>query len=198
MAADSPNAWKPMTLALTVGVAVLAGCSSLLPETVRPWNFAAIGAVGLFAAARLRPLQALLVLALAIAVKDLCMIVKWDFPPDPLTWLAYLGYAAIGYGLLRHTESPLRVGAGAVAGSLAFFLVSNFGSWIMQAQPYAYSLAGLVDCYEAGIPFHRSTLISDVLCSVSLFVAHMALSRAWFPAERPTLAPIPIQAEETW
>jgi len=197
MAADSTPNWKPMTIALVLGVGGAAACSVLLPESIRPWNFAAIGAVGLFAAARLRFVQALAVLAAMLAVKDLCIFAKFGWPPEPLSWVAFLGYAAIGYGFLRKTESPARIGAGAVAASLVFFAVSNFGSWLMQALPYGYSLAGLADCYEAAILFYRGTLVSDVLCTASLFTAHAVLSRAWFPAERLQAIPV-VQTEEAW
>src|SRR4026209_461574 len=99
------TSWKPMTFALAV-MGVLAAWSSLLPETVRPWNFAAIGAVGLFAAARLRFVPALGILALAILVKDLVIWMKYDWPPEPLSWVAFAGYALIGHCLLRNSESP--------------------------------------------------------------------------------------------
>lgn len=198
MAADSPSSWKPMTLALTLAVGTLSACLVLLPESVRPWNFAAIGAVGLFAAARLKFVQAILVLAIMLLVKDLCIFAKYDWPPEPLSWVAFLGYALLGRLLLRKTESPLRIGGAAVAGSLLFFLVSNFGSWVTQALPYGYSLEGLANCYEAAIPFYRGTLVGDVFCTAYLFAAHAVLSRAWFPAERVTLQPIPVPTEETW
>jgi len=193
MAADTPNNWKPMTFALTAGVGVLAACTVLLPESIRPWNFAALGAVGLFAASRLRFVQALLVLALMLLVKDLCVYAKLDWPPEPLSWLAFIGYAAFGYLFARNTESPVRIGAAALSGSLFFFLASNFGSWLSQALPYGYSLQGLVNCYEAAIPFYRGTLVSDLLCTASLFAAHAVLSRVAFPAERVVLAPVPTE-----
>ena len=186
-----------MTFALVIGVGGLAACSVLLPESLRPWNFAAIGAVALFAAARLRFVQALLVLAAMLAVKDVAIFAKFGWPPEPLSWVAFLGYAAIGFAFLRKTENPAFIGVGAVAASLVFFVVSNFGSWLMQALPYGYTLAGLAECYEAAIPFYRGTLVSDVLCTATLFTAHAVLSRAWFPAERLQAIPV-VQTEETW
>jgi hypothetical protein len=197
MAAESTPSWKPMTFALVLGVGGLAASSVLLPESLRPWNFAAIGAVALFAAARLRFVQALIVLAAMLAVKDLAIFAKFGWPPEPMSWVAFLGYAAIGFAFLRKTENPAFIGGGAVAASLVFFVVSNFGSWLMQALPYGYTLAGLAECYEAAIPFYRGTLVSDVLCTAALFTAHTALSRAWFPAERLQAIPV-VQTEETW
>ena len=188
------TSWKPMTLALA-GVGVLAAWTALLPESVRPWNFAALGAVGLFAAARLRFGQAILLLALGLLVKDVCIFLQYGWPPEPLSWVAFAVYALIGHRFLKHTESPLRIGTAAIAASLLFFLISNFGSWMMQALPYGYSLAGLVDCYEAAIPFYRGTLAGDVLCSAAFFALHAVLSRAFFPAERVAMIK-PISNEE--
>jgi len=197
MAAESPSSWKPMTFLLAAGAGSLAAGSALLPEAVRPWNFAAIGAVGLFAAARLRLLPALVILGTMLLAKDLFIFLKFGWQPEPLSWLGFLGYALIGSAFLRKTENPFPIALGAIGGSLAFFVVSNFGSWLMQALPYGYSLAGLADCYEAAIPFYRGTLVGDLLCTATLFTAHAVLSRAWFPAER--LQAIPAnQAEETW
>lgn len=189
---------KPMTFALVAVAGSLAACSTLLPESIRPWNFAAIGAVGLFAASRLRFVQAVLILGLMLLVKDLCIYAKFGWPPEPLSWAAFAGYAGFGYLLARNTESPIRIGAAALSGSVMFFLVSNFGSWLSQALPYGYSLAGLRDCYVAGLEFYRGTLVSDLLCTASLFAAHAVLSRAAFPAERVQLATVETPTEETW
>jgi hypothetical protein len=67
---------------------------------------------------------------------------------------------------------------------VAFFLVSNFVSWLTQALPYGYSLDGLINCYAAAIPFFRGTLLGDVGFTAALFSAHAALARAYFPAEQ--------------
>ena len=189
--------WKPMTLALA-GVGVLAAWTALLPESVRPWNFAALGAVGLFAAARLRFGQAILLLALGLLVKDVCIFLQYGWPPEPLSWVAFAVYAIVGHRFLKNTESPLRIGTAAVAASLLFFLISNFGSWMMQALPYGYSLAGLRDCYEAAIPFYRGTLAGDVICSAAFFALHAVLSRAFFPAERVAMIEPILNEEEGW
>ena len=53
-----------------------------------------------------------------------------------------------------------------------------------QAYPYGYSFAGLLDCYSAGIPFYRGTLVGDVIYSATFFGLHAVLSRAYFPEER--------------
>ena len=49
-----------------------------------------------------------------------------------------------------------------LVGSLIFFLVSNFGVWIM-GDLYEKNLNGLLNCYVFAIPFFRNTLISTII-----------------------------------
>ena len=92
-----------MTLALA-GAAVLAACVSLLPASARPWNLSPIGALGLFAAARLGFWPAVGLLAVALGLKDLGVYLNYGMEPAPLSWLCFLGYVALGYLFLRRTE----------------------------------------------------------------------------------------------
>ena len=54
-----------------------------------------------------------------------------------------------------------------------------------------------MNCYAAAVPFYRGTLLGDVLFGASLFGAHAALSRAYFPAERVAAVPH-AEAEGNW
>jgi hypothetical protein len=190
--------FKPMTLALA-GIAVLAAATAMLPTTVRPWNVAALGALALFAASRLRLPLALGVFALALAVKELGVYLQFGYDPHPPTWPCYFAYLALGWALLRKTESPRWIGGTAFGASVVFFLVTNFISWLEQAYPYPYSLEGLLDCYIAAIPFYRGTLIGDLCFSAALFGAHAVLSRVYFPAERVGAVPVQVNdVEERW
>lgn len=180
---DNPPRFRPMTLALA-GVAVAAAAMSLLPPSSRPWNLSAIGALGLFAAARLGFWPAVGLVSLALGLKDLGVYLHYGMEPHPQTWVCFGVYVLLGWALLRRTESPVAIGGAAVAGGFLFFLVTNFGSWLEQAYPYGYSLAGLLDCYTAAIPFYRGTATGDLVFTAGLFGAHAVLSRAYFPEER--------------
>lgn len=186
---DSPSqppvspTFKPMTFWLAC-LAVLAAATAVLPQTVRPWNVAALGALLLFATARLRPLVALGLFGAALAIKELGVYLQYGYDPHPPTWICYAGYALFGWGLLRKTDSAWRIGVFTFGASLLFFLTTNFASWLEQALPYGYSFEGLVNCYVAAIPFYRGTLVGDFVFSAALFGAHAVLSRAYFPAER--------------
>ena len=49
-----------------------------------------------------------------------------------------------------------------------FYVVSNFGVWLFDAM-YAKSLAGLVECYVAAIPFFGNALAGDAFYTGLLF-----------------------------
>lgn len=179
---------KPMTRALAWAGVFTAGALpvvfSQLSSAAQPWNVSVIGALSLFVAARLSFTQAFLFVALAIAAKDTAVYFALGMDPYPLNWVYFLGYVAIGYAFLRGTGSPTKIGTSAVGAGLLFFVVSNFVSWLEQAAPYGYSLAGLADCYKAAVPFLRGTLIGDLFFTGVLFGAHAVLSQVYFPAER--------------
>lgn len=203
--AASPH-FKPMTLALA-GLGLVAVVALTLvfagPRLAeyRVWNASVIGALALFAAARLGLWHGVAFAAVALALKDLCLYLTTDWwQPYPLSWLYFTGYVLLGWGVLRRSEASGRVAVTALGASLLFFLVSNFVSWLEQALPYGYSLDGLLNCYAAAVPFYRGTFLGDVAFSGALFGAHAALSRAYFPNERVGAAPVaPERAEErTW
>lgn len=55
-----------------------------------------------------------------------------------------------------------------IAGSILFFLVTNFGVWWMFTM-YSKTPHGLLECYIAAIPFFRGTLGGDLIGSAILF-----------------------------
>lgn len=179
----SPNApQRRLALGLGLAVAVVAVVFPLMPESVRPWNFAMFGAIGLFVAARVGLLPAL---GITLGAKLAFDLLNWlthgqnpDHLPYATVYATYSLYALIGWLMLRHSESPVRIGLTSLGASVVFFLASNFVSWIKQDLPYGYSLAGLGDCYVNAIPFYRGTILGDMFFSAVLFGAYALLSHA--------------------
>lgn len=172
-------------LSLVAAIVVAAGLTRLVPDEYRPYNFTAVGALALFAAARLGLLRGLIIVFLAMLTSDLLLWYRQgydrDYLPIPSIYLTIAGYSLLGWWFLRRTENPLRIGAVAVGAGLQFYLITNFLAWYQQALPYGYSLAGLMDAYRQGIPFYRGTLMGDVIFSGLLFGAHAALARVAKP-----------------
>lgn len=55
-----------------------------------------------------------------------------------------------------------------IAGSLIFFIITNFGVWAT-ANWYPHTTSGLVSCFVMALPFLKKTIVGDVLYSVALF-----------------------------
>jgi len=75
----------------------------------------------------------------------------------------------------------------ALAGSVLFFLITNFGVWWFQSL-YPHTLDGLIACYVAAIPFFRNTLLGDLLYTAVLF-GGFALLEMRFSALRAPVTP---------
>jgi len=63
------------------------------------------------------------------------------------------------------------------AGSLIFFVVSNFGVWALGSPgvfdvAYEKSLSGLIECYILAIPFFGNTFLSTLIFSYTAFLAN--------------------------
>lgn len=161
---------------LAVGLVILGA----LIRVTQHWNFAPVGALSLFGGARLRGWKAwVLPLALMAATDPL---LGGYSAATPLVYLSFLINVWIGTRL-RTSENPLWIGAAATAGSVQFFLITNF-AWLGASTMYPHTVAGMLSCYAAGIPFFWRTLASDLFYSGALFGLHAWLSRTVARAER--------------
>jgi hypothetical protein len=178
--------------------ALLAGGVSLLRLVPHPWNLTPLGAAGLFAGAQLRLGQAL---ALALGLRVITDIVlQAGGDPDAQTYAFFFSktmavtYACLavnvllGRRLCRPGSRPWRVGAAALLGSVQFFLITNFVSWLGDPR-YPATLGGLLQDYAESLPFFRGTIAGDLLYSVALFGSFAYLARH-VSAEAPETVPV--------
>ena len=93
-------------------------------------------------------------------------------------WVQYIAVALVV--LLAWTAlkriTPVRVGSAALASSILFFVVTNFGTWALSGM-YPHDLDGLAACYVAAIPFFQNTLAGDLFYSAALFGGFALLER---------------------
>lgn len=156
---------------------ILVGAlSRLIPHAP---NFTAVGAIALFAGARLGNLRlALVVPILALWISDLAInnILYAEYYEGLVFFTEGFAYmlsammlaVLIGRFLIRQTTAG-RVLSGAFLSALVFFLVTNFGVWIGLDSIYPKSVYGLLMSYEAGIPFFRNDVAGTALYSGILF-----------------------------
>ncbi len=161
---------------LAIGLIVLGA----LVRVTQAWNFAPVGALSLCAGARLRGWQAYLVPLALMAVTD--PLLGGYSAATPLVYASFLINVWIGTRL-RQTENPLWIGSAALAGSVQFFLLTNF-AWATGSSMYPHTLAGVMACYSAGVPFFWRTMASDLFYSGVLFGLHAWLSRTVVRSER--------------
>jgi hypothetical protein len=159
-----------------LGMVGVAAAMRLIPH---PPNFTPIEAMALFGGTYLVDKRsAFAVPLLAMYLSDLLL------GPDATMPFIYGSIAltvALGFWV-RRSDSPHRIGLAALASSIVFFVVSNFGVWF-QGGLYPRTLEGLTACYVAAIPFFRNTLAGNALYTILLF-GGFALIQRCYPALR--------------
>jgi hypothetical protein len=166
---------------------VLAAFSRMIPHTL---NFSPLGAIGLFGAAYFsKKWQAFVIPIAATWLSDLFINnVIYEASNPTFIWFYKGFYWQYGSYLLITLAAififkkvDVKRILGAVTASVAiFFLISNFGCWIGNAD-YPQNISGLLTCYAAGLPFLKGTLSGDLFYSGVLF-GIFALAQAKFPA----------------
>jgi hypothetical protein len=96
---------------------------------------------------------------------------SWD---HLVTWAWYAAMVWLGTRLRDH-QRPLPVLGAALAGSVSFFVISNFAAWAAWSDMYPKTFAGLMTAYAAGIPFFRRALEGDLLFTALMFATPVAL-----------------------
>ncbi|MFC8921621.1 DUF6580 family putative transport protein [Cellulosimicrobium sp. NPDC057127] len=153
--------WRP---ALVVGLVLLAVVWRLVRADLgAPPNLELVTAATFAATLLLRSRWAFVVPLAVTVVSD---VVLGNTTIALFTWSAWL-VVGLGSLLARDTSGWRRVGAGAafgVAGSLWFFLWTNFGVWLQSRGTwYAPGVDGLVASYVAGLPFLRTMLLGNLV-----------------------------------
>jgi len=157
---------------LTLLTAILAAAAlRLVPH---PPNFTPIGAMALFSGAYLgrRGAVALVAPLGALFLSDL---VLGFYRGMPTVYFSVALIVIIGWVALRRV-SPIRVGGAAIASSVLFFMLTNFGTWLSSGF-YPRTLAGLEACYIAAIPFFQNTVAGDLFYAAVLFGGFALLER---------------------
>jgi len=150
---------------------LIAALLRLLPHAP---NFAPIGAMALFGGAYLGRRSAIVLPLSAMFLSDL--FIGFDSLESRLT--VYGSFAAIGtIGIwLKTHRSFQNVVLAALGSSILFFLVTNFGVWAFGTL-YQKTLAGLLTCYVAAIPFFRNSLAGDLFYTGVFFGGYELIFR---------------------
>jgi hypothetical protein len=175
-------------------VVVLLGVLSryLVAPHVAWLNFTAVGGSLLYFGARRSRREMFIPLA-ALMASDYCLTVfhygyRFYWQSYITTWAWYAMAMSLGWILLHVKTTFVRAAAGAILGPTSFFAVSNYGFWASSLSPYPHTLAGLVTCYAAALPFYRNDLISTSLVLAAALGAEALLRKVHEPSAGTALA----------
>ena len=160
-----------------------AAAMRLLPH---PPNFSPIAAVALFSGAYLSKRAIAFVAPFAaLLLSDLFL---GFYPELAFVYLSVAATVLIGWAISKR-KSAGRVAVAALASSVLFYLVTNFGVWLIMDY-YPKTLAGLAACYVAAVPFFQNTLAGDLFFTALLF-GGFALTERAVPRLREAHQPLP-------
>lgn len=135
-------------------------------------NFAPIGAMALFGGAVFPGAWAFAVPLAAMFLSDIVLgfYAGWIWVYGSFALIVLIGMT------LRARRPPIRIAATALASSVLFFVITNFGEWL--GPLYPHTVAGLRSDFIAAIPFFRNTALSDLIYSLAFFAIYDT-ARRW-------------------
>jgi len=143
---------------------ILAGAMMrLIPH----WpNFTPIAAIALFGGTFLKRKElAFLIPVIAMLISDLIIGFHSTMLPVYLSFIAIVGLGLV----LQRKLTVVNTVSATLAASVIFYLVTNFASWSSGIMPYPMNVAGLMQCYIAGLPFLFNGVIGDLFYTSVLF-----------------------------
>lgn len=180
----------PLVLA---GMIVLAALSRLLPH---PPNFSPIEAVALFGGAYFAnrrfaivvPLVAMFVSDIALGMLNGGIYLRYFLDAHFIAIYASIVLCGLLGFALRGRANGANVLGASLAGSVLFYLSTNFATWLTADASLGDACArGLGACYIDGLPFFQWTALGTLFYSAILF-GGFALLRARLPQLRAQTA----------
>jgi hypothetical protein len=189
-----------MPFAIAACLVVLGAFSRLIPH---PPNAVAIGALALYAGARLPRGWGLLVPLAAMLGSDLILdrgLAVASLDPIRLTSYGTLAAVALLSSLRRGPVAPTGRVAQSLAASSLFFLTTNLAVWaaplLSGTTPYyPPTPAGLAACYVAALPFFGNALLADLAGTAALFGLDALASSLAERSRLGRLRPVPVNVE---
>lgn len=165
---------------------VAAAMSRLLPH---PYNFSPIAAMALLGGATIGKKAWAFILPIgALFLSDLCFQL-FTSTSGFYGWSQWINYGAFAFIVLLGMTALKKITVKNViftslGASALFFIISNFGVWLVAGgiAPYTLNAEGLVNTYVLGIPFFGNTITGDLIYSGLLFgsysvIQHFLLSK---------------------
>ncbi len=164
-----------MNILFALVLILFAAFSRLIPHAP---NFTPVISIALFAGAYLQKRLAFLVPLVAMLMSDLLIGL---YSPVSMVFVYGSLMLAVSLGIMMQEKTSMtRIGGLSLAGSILFFVLTNFGVWVIPNSIYPRTPAGLIECYVMAIPFFGNTLVSALVYSALMFGAYKAAERFVF------------------
>ncbi len=151
-------------IAWAFGLITIAVAGRFIPHF---WNMTPVGAVAIFAGARLGVGWGVAVPIFSMFLADLFL----GFYSAPVMLSVYGSLALTGLAgyFLGQTGKSSAILSGSVFSATVFFLITNGAVWFFSGI-YPENFGGLISSYIAGLPFFKNQLIGDLFFTSALFV----------------------------
>lgn len=146
---------------IVIGLILMGIVARLVPH---PPNATPLMAIALFGGTYLSKRWAILLPLIIVVLSD--ALIGWH-NTMLFSWGAFALTGMLAWWVRRRPDAR-RILAAALSGSMAFFVITNFGVWVAGGL-YPSTVEGLRQCYLAAIPFFRNTLLGDLLYTMAFF-----------------------------
>lgn len=166
---------------LAVSLILIGALARVANREMSLFNLAPIAAIGLFSGAILKDKRfayiiPLLAMLIADAYFQLFTRVQGFYGQEQ--WFVYGGLALVTLlGTKMGKISSVKVLGFSLTGSVIFFIVSNFGSFL--GGMWGTGFEALVTTYTMALPFFRNTVASELLGSCLLFGGYFLAQRSF-------------------
>lgn len=153
-------------------------------------NFSPLIAIALFSGVYLKHKNSYLIpLVIGIGFDFIFAIRSSTYSGVHLISLFTWGSVLIIYWLgrrLQKNKTLVSIGGYTLLSSVLFFIVTNFGVWILGWYPH--NLSGIIQCYYLALPFFRTSLLSSFIYAGALFgiYEYILRKKALTPVKIPT------------
>ena len=146
-------------------------------------------ALAIFSGARLKLVPSLMLVLGLQGATDLVLYVDRGWDAVSWVYVAIVANVVLGRISLADSKSTVRVLGVGVFGFAAFFVLTNFGSWVASALPQysPHSASTLLLAFAEGLEFLRQRpgqAFGHLLCCGALFQTHAVLAKSYVPAEQ--------------
>jgi hypothetical protein len=163
-------------VAVLITIVFSAAFFRLMPH---PPNLTPIAAIALFGGVYFADKRlAFLVPVSALFVSDLAL---GFYSQMPIVYASFALIVCIGLWL-RQRRTLLSIAGAMLASSILFYITTNFAVWAFGSL-YPKTLAGLIACYVAAIPFFQNTVLGDAVFAAVLF-GGFSLAERYLPLLR--------------